>query len=99
VVLAALADATEKRELALEQKTRCSLGEQKTNTERTPRQYFRFACGDGASRATLRMLQPDRPYERMNITGLTGVNEVQRAALKALGAVERSDPSAPLYQQ
>jgi hypothetical protein len=35
----------------------------------------------------------------MNITGLTGVNEAQRAALKAFGAVERNDPSAPLYQQ
>lgn len=32
-------------------------------------------------------LRPDRPYERMNITGLTGVTEAQRTALLALGAV------------
>ena len=30
----------------------------------------------------------DRPYERMNITGATGLTEMQRAALRALGAVE-----------
>jgi hypothetical protein len=35
------------------------------------------------------MLRPDRPYERMDITGLTGVTAAQRAALLALGAVEK----------
>jgi WD40 repeat protein len=30
----------------------------------------------------------DRPYERMNITAITGVTEAQKASLKALGAVE-----------
>lgn len=30
----------------------------------------------------------DRPYERMNIRGVTGLNAAERAALKALGAVE-----------
>lgn len=39
----------------------------------------------GASLITLR---PDRPYERMNITGATGLTEAQKAALKALGAIE-----------
>jgi WD40 repeat protein len=39
----------------------------------------------------LRTLRPDRPYERLDITGLTGVTEAQRAALLALGAVEH-DP-------
>ena len=39
----------------------------------------------GARRATLR---PDRRYERMDITGLTGVTEVQKLVLKTLGAVE-----------
>ncbi len=29
------------------------------------------------------------PYERMNITGVTGLTEAQKANLKALGAVER----------
>jgi WD40 repeat protein/DNA-binding SARP family transcriptional activator len=41
----------------------------------------------GARRATLR---PDRQYERMDITGLTGVSEVQKTVLETLGAVERS---------
>ncbi len=27
----------------------------------------------------VRVLQPDRPYERMDITGLTSIGEVQRA--------------------
>jgi WD40 repeat protein len=33
-------------------------------------------------------LRADRPYERMNITGVTGVTEAQKNVLKALGAVE-----------
>jgi WD40 repeat protein len=41
---------------------------------------------DGAS---LRMLRADRRYERLDITGLTGVTEAQRGALLALGSVER----------
>jgi WD40 repeat protein len=36
-------------------------------------------------------LQPDRPYERMNITGVTGLTEAQKATLKALGAVDYSE--------
>ncbi len=36
----------------------------------------------------LRTLRSDRRYERMNITGLTGVTEAQRTALLALGAIE-----------
>ena len=36
----------------------------------------------------IRALRSDRPYERMNITGVTGLTEAQKAALKALGAVE-----------
>lgn len=38
----------------------------------------------------IRTLRIDRPYERMDITGLVGLNEAQRAALYALGAVEQS---------
>jgi WD40 repeat protein/transcriptional regulator with XRE-family HTH domain len=34
--------------------------------------------------------RPDRPYERMDITGLTGVTDAQRVALLSLGAVETS---------
>jgi WD40 repeat protein len=41
----------------------------------------------GACRATLR---PDRRYERMDITGLTGVSDVQKMVLKTLGAVEHA---------
>ncbi len=33
----------------------------------------------------------DRPYERMNITGVTGLTEAQKASLKALGAIEEDD--------
>jgi WD40 repeat protein len=40
--------------------------------------------------APLRMLRADRRYERLDITGLTGVTEAQRGALLALGAVERA---------
>jgi WD40 repeat protein len=36
----------------------------------------------------LKTLRSDRPYEGMNITGVTGITEAQKAALKALGAVE-----------
>jgi WD40 repeat protein/DNA-binding SARP family transcriptional activator len=36
----------------------------------------------------LQTLRADGPYARMNITGATGLTETQRAALKALGAVE-----------
>jgi WD40 repeat protein len=40
----------------------------------------------GLCRKTLR---PDRLYENVNITGVTGLTEAQIASLKALGAVER----------
>jgi WD40 repeat protein/predicted transcriptional regulator len=36
----------------------------------------------------LQTLRADRPYEGMNITGITGLTEVAIATLKALGAVE-----------
>jgi WD40 repeat protein/transcriptional regulator with XRE-family HTH domain len=36
----------------------------------------------------LRILRADRRYERMNITGVTGVTEAQRSALIALGAID-----------
>jgi WD40 repeat protein len=43
---------------------------------------------EAASGACLRTLRSDRRYERLNISGLTGVTEAQRAALLALGASE-----------
>jgi WD40 repeat protein len=42
---------------------------------------------DGLCLSTLRN---DRPYERMNITGVTGISEAQKASLRGLGAVEDS---------
>ncbi|PSB13648.1 hypothetical protein C7B76_19095 [filamentous cyanobacterium CCP2] len=36
----------------------------------------------------LKTLRADRPYERMNITGVTGLTESQRFSLKVLGAIE-----------
>jgi WD40 repeat protein len=50
---------------------------------------------DTSTGTLLCTLRPDRPYERMDITGLTGVTQAQRGALRALGAVEQGDePSA-----
>ena len=36
----------------------------------------------------LKILKPPRLYEGMNITGVTGLTEAQKATLKVLGAVE-----------
>jgi WD40 repeat protein len=36
----------------------------------------------------LKILKSDRPYEHMNIKGVTGLTEAEKATLKALGAVE-----------
>jgi WD40 repeat protein/transcriptional regulator with XRE-family HTH domain len=44
---------------------------------------------DVASGTCLRTLRPDRPYERLNITGLSGLTEAQRGAMLAHGAIER----------
>ncbi len=39
----------------------------------------------------LKTLRSYRPYEGMNITGVTGLTQAQKATLKALGAVEQSN--------
>jgi WD40 repeat protein len=44
---------------------------------------------DSVSGAESRVLRDDRPYERMDITGLAGVTEAQRQAMLALGALEK----------
>jgi WD40 repeat protein len=36
----------------------------------------------------LKTLRSNRPYEGMNITGVTGLTSAQKATLLALGAVE-----------
>ena len=54
------------------------------------------SCGDdGAinvweleSGEHLRTLQQDRPYERLDIGGVQGLTEAQRATLRALGVIE-----------
>jgi WD40 repeat protein len=38
----------------------------------------------------LRTRRHDRPYERLDITGIKGLTEAQKATLRALGAVEDS---------
>ena len=45
----------------------------------------------------LRTIRVERRYERMDITGTTGITDAQRAALLALGATEQQRPflSAP----
>jgi WD40 repeat protein len=45
---------------------------------------------EASSGAYLRTLRADRRYERLDITGLTGVTAAQRTALLTLGAVEHS---------
>jgi WD40 repeat protein len=44
---------------------------------------------DAGRRSLLRTLRPDRRFERLDITGLSGVTSAQRAALLALGAIEK----------
>jgi WD40 repeat protein len=56
------------------------------------------SCGDdGAIRLwdlesgeQLQTLRRDRPYERLNITGITGLSDAQMASLRALGAFEET---------
>jgi len=36
----------------------------------------------------IKTLRSDRPYERMNITGVTGLTEAQKFTLQMLGAME-----------
>ncbi len=44
---------------------------------------------DTRAGACLRTLRPERRYERMDITRLSGTTDAQRTALLALGAVEQ----------
>jgi WD40 repeat protein/transcriptional regulator with XRE-family HTH domain len=61
------------------------------------------SCGeDGAIRLWdlergkhLRTLRRDRPYERLNITGIRGLTQAQKATLRALGAVEDAAVDSP----
>jgi WD40 repeat protein len=54
-----------------------------------------WETSSGACVATLRS---DRRYERLDISGLTGVTAAQRAALLALGAVEQQRTALEAHQ-
>ncbi|MBD3886861.1 hypothetical protein IFO70_35085 [Phormidium tenue FACHB-886] len=43
---------------------------------------------DSQTGKCLETLRSNRPYEGMNITGVSGITEAQKATLKALGAIE-----------
>ena len=45
---------------------------------------------DAHSGELLKILRRDRPYERLNITGVKGLTEAQIATLRALGAIEKT---------
>jgi WD40 repeat protein len=46
---------------------------------------------DTSTGTCLHVLRTARPYEGMDITGLTGVTAAQRGALLSLGAVDRAE--------
>ena len=45
-------------------------------------------CSGGLAPPLLQTLRHDRPYERLNITGIRGLTEAQKASLRALGAID-----------
>jgi WD40 repeat protein len=50
---------------------------------------------EAPSGAHVRTLRAERCYERLDITGLTGITDAQRQALLALGAVEDEASTSP----
>ncbi len=50
---------------------------------------------DAPSGVLIRTLLPERRYERLDITDLTGITDAQRGALLALGAVEHKASASP----
>ncbi|MBZ0303701.1 MAG: tetratricopeptide repeat protein [Anaerolineae bacterium] len=64
---------------------------------RTPDGTLLASCGvdgaimlwDNASGEHRQTLRRDRPYERLNVRGVSGITEAQLATLRALGAVEK----------
>ncbi|MCY6492181.1 eIF2A-related protein [Leptolyngbya sp. GGD] len=49
-------------------------------------------------RETVKALSTERPYEKMNITGITGISEAQKENLKALGAIEADRSSYLMHR-
>jgi hypothetical protein len=56
------------------------------NIESQEINLFSFVCAN--RRMPENAESRPRPYERMNITGVKGLTEAQKATLKALGAIE-----------
>jgi WD40 repeat protein/transcriptional regulator with XRE-family HTH domain len=48
-----------------------------------------------SSGVCVRTLRDERRYERLDITGLTGITDAQRSALRSLGATERPEAPTP----
>ncbi len=65
--------------------------------KRSPDGQRLASCGDDgdiniwalASGEKVQTLRRDRPYERMDISGVLGLTEAQRATLRTLGAIEK----------
>ncbi|MEX0272245.1 BTAD domain-containing putative transcriptional regulator [Leptolyngbyaceae cyanobacterium UHCC 1019] len=49
---------------------------------------------DAITGKCLSILRSDRPYEGMNIMGVTGITEAQKATLKVLGAIEVTEDAS-----
>ena len=52
-----------------------------------PTHESHHALGPRAWRVSAR-LRRDRPYERLDITGIQGLTQAQKVSLRALGAIE-----------
>src|SRR5260221_4837846 len=64
------------------------------------------SCGDDGvitlwdlySGESLRTLRRDRPYERLNITGIQGLTQAQKVTLRGLGAVENLSKDSAIFR-
>ena len=63
-----------------------------TSSVKASQAHMLWNMQSGEHRRTLRR---DRPYERLNITGIQGLTQAQLASLRALGAVEDTAMDGP----